>query len=459
MTLPFLNRTEELSRLRKLVARRDGALGVLYGRRRCGKSRLILEAIVGREAVYVSGDDRESRMQRAAMAREIGRLLPGFDQVTYPEWDALFSRWWESAPAGSVLVIDELPALVSSAAEVPSVLQRYVDRSRRGGPHLIVAGSSQRMMQGLVLDRTAPLFGRAREILRVAPLAAGYIREALALHDDVSAVESFATWGGIPRYWELAADFGTRQEAIASLVLSPLGVLYTEPSTLLLDDLRDTTQAASILALIGQGAHRLSEVAGRLGKPATALSRPLDRLVQLDLVVRETPFGTSGRDTKRSAYKIRDPFLRFWFRMVDPNRSKLEARQLAWVSARIEEAFGHHAGAVWEDLVRESVPRASYFGSTWGPASRWWGPSIDGRPLEVDLVAETDDGTEVLVGEAKWSEGLDARRVLAELAAKSRLLPFVAGRKVHVGLWAKERARRIGDGAVFGPADVLRALR
>ncbi|MBI5535530.1 MAG: hypothetical protein HY898_22560 [Deltaproteobacteria bacterium] len=80
MRLPFLDRTEERSRLAKMLSQKDGALAVVYGRRRCGKSRLILEAIGSRKAVYFSGDDRESTVQRSALAREIARVLPGFDQ-------------------------------------------------------------------------------------------------------------------------------------------------------------------------------------------------------------------------------------------------------------------------------------------------------------------------------------------------------------------------------------------
>jgi hypothetical protein len=38
----------------------------------------------------------------------------------------------------------------------------------------------------------------------------------------------------------------------------------------------------------------------------------------LGLVAREVPFGVSARDTKRSLYRLVDPFLRLWFRVVAP---------------------------------------------------------------------------------------------------------------------------------------------
>ncbi len=459
MKLPFLDRHEEAARFRRLLGRAEGSLGVVYGRRRCGKSRLLREILPPERAVYYVGDDREGSLQRASLAMEIGRLLPGFETVTYPDWEALFARWWREAQPGTVLALDEFPSLVAVAQELPSLLQKRLDRDSERGIHLLLSGSSQRMMQGLVLDRSAPLFGRASEILKISPLPAGWIEEALGLGTPELAVEAFSVWGGTPRYWELAGDFPDLMSAIRSLVLSPLGVLFEEPSRLLLDDMRDTTQAASILSLIGQGCHRISEIAARLGKPVTALSRPLQRLQDMDLVTRELPFGEAPRGSKRTLYKISDPFLRFWFRHVEVNRSRLGAGQVAAVEDEIEQRLGHHVGGVWEELARASVPHLRTAGKSWGLAGRWWGPGLDRQPLEVDLVAESLDGGSVLVGEVKWAAPRDPARLLAELEAKTQRLPVAAGREVVPALWLKTPARGIAADSVVTPRQVLDVLR
>ena len=456
MRLPFLDRGEELRRLRRLVAGRRRGFGVLYGRRRCGKSRLLLEALPAGHAVYYVADDRASPLQRSALATELARLHPGFDRVTYPDWDALLARVWDQASAGTVLALDEFPALVAVAPELPSLLQKRLDASPAAGPHLVLAGSSQRMMQGLVLDRTAPLYGRATEILKIEPLPCGWVRKALRTTGDRDAIDAFAVWGGIPRYWELAADHPDRDAAIQALVLSPLGVLYDEPTRLLLDDLRDLAQAASILALIGQGCHRPSEIASRLGKPATSLSRPLDRLLELGLVRRDQPFGASPRDSKRSLYRIGDSFLRFWFRFVEPNRSRLEARQGPAVLREVHRQWPAHVAGVWEDLVRASIPQAGYFHRSWGPARSWWGPGTDRAPLEVDVAAESADGAALLVGEVEWSPTKNPQQLRAELQQKVARLPFARGRDVLTGIWTPAGP---GRGGHFGPRDILRALR
>ena len=88
----------------------------------------------------------------------------------------------------------------------------------------------------------------------------------------------------------------------------------------------------------------MSEIAARLGKPATSLGRPLQRLMEMDLVTREVPYGAPPRGNRRTLYRIDDPFLRLWFRCVEPNRSRLEARQLEIVEREIASRVRHHVG-------------------------------------------------------------------------------------------------------------------
>jgi len=67
-------------------------------------------------------------------------------------------------------------------------------------------------------------------------------------------VEAYAVWGGVPRYWELAAPFAGLEPAIRELVLHRNGVLHEEPMGLLLDEMRSAVQPYSLLTVIGQGA-------------------------------------------------------------------------------------------------------------------------------------------------------------------------------------------------------------
>ena len=425
MRLPFLNRDNERTRLERALSSRQGAFCCLYGRRRCGKSRLLQQVLPAHNSVYYVGDRRESDLQRAAVAEAISLLMPGFNDVFYPDWDGLLKRWWHDAPPGSVLALDEFPYLVETNSELPSLLQKYIDMFAEKPVHLILCGSSQRMMQGLVLDETEPLYGRAREIIPVQPLGIAWLPEACHTTDWEDILAHYAVWGGIPRYWELASDFDSLWDAIESLVLDPLGVLHREPGHLLADDMRDTIQASSILSLVGQGCHRLSEIAGRLGKPATSLTRPVQRLLQLGLLRRDIPFGQNPRSSKSTLYTVHDPFLAFWFRFVEPNRSRLGAGALSAVKQNIMKIFPQYEGAVWEQVVRIAIPRLNLADTSWGMASRWWGSGKNRRPMEIDVMAESIDGRALLVGEVKrYVNFEDLQRIEEELQEKVARLPF-----------------------------------
>lgn len=459
MRLKFLDREDEKKRISGVLSKREGTFCCLYGRRRCGKSRLLLETLPPKKAVYFVGDEREATLQRDALASAVSVVMPGFDQVTYPDWSSLLSRWWSDAPPGSVLVLDEFPYLAKSGPELPSLLQRLIDQNISRRVHLIICGSSQQMMQGFVLDESAPLYGRAREIIEVRPLGPAWIQRAFGVSTPAKLLEVYSLWGGVPRYWELALDYSTVRDAMEQLVLDPMGVLHAEPRRLLLDDLRETAQAASVLSLIGQGCNRLSEIAGRLGKPATSLARPLARLLELGLVRREQPFGAPQRSGKKTLYKIDDPFLSFWFRFVEPNRSRLEAGMLKAVAADIQGHLSRYRGELWEELVRRSVVRLEIDGIEWGPGQRWWGAGSDKKPMEIDVIAESTDGSALLVGEARLSLGRQSiDRAAGELERKSRSLPMVNRYKKIVCKLFLVESRTPRSPLVVSGKDVFRVL-
>jgi AAA+ ATPase superfamily predicted ATPase len=127
---------------------------------------------------------------------------------------------------------------------------------------------------------------------------------------------------------------------------------------------------------IGSGARRVSEIAGRLGRPATSMARPLERLVAMDLVRREVPFGETEKKGRRSLYKIDDPFFRLWFRIVAPHRGLLAASPRPARLEVLRRLWSGLAAQAWEELGRWRLPflpastRLAEAGP-WGPAARW----------------------------------------------------------------------------------------
>ena len=402
--MKFANRQQELSRLRRLAQASKSALGVIWGRRRVGKTRLLIEWIEENQGLYYVADESAAPIQRKFMALALEAALPGFSDVEYPDWQSLLTRLGKDALARNwrgPLVIDEVPYLFAKTPELSSIFQKFIDHdAKKCGLIIVLSGSSQRMMQGTILDPSAPLYGRADEIIKLKPLLAGYTKD-LSLNTAKEMLEFYAVFGGIPKYWELAENIpGTLGHKTEQLVLDPMGPLHEEPERLLKAESPSAIHLKPILDAIGLGAHRLSEVASRLGVPATNLSKATEQLIQLDLIEREVPYGSTVKNSKRTLYKIKDPFLRFWFQVVAPRRSLL-----SHVSAKSRiECFEEHlprlAALLWEELCREAIPRLS---SSWGklyePAGRFW----HGKGPEWDILSQSHDQKHFLIGEAKWS--------------------------------------------------------
>lgn len=428
--MEFLDRTSERERLKHFLAMKEGATACLYGRRRIGKSRLIDEVLgKRRDIVLYCADRSDPALQRARMAEDISHLLHGFADVSYRDWRSLFERWQRDAPPGSALVIDELPYLVEKSPELPSILQKIADGLRKSGQKLILCGSSQRMMQGLVLDSSEPLYGRCRVLLKLGPIPYPWLKRAFPHTTPLDRLERYAVWGGVPRYWEVCEGESNLWTTLRDEVFSQNGLFHDEPSYVLKDDLEGAAQAASVLSLIGQGIERPSEMAGRLQVPQTALGRPLKRLMELGLVVRDIPFGRDIKENKKSLYKLADPFLRFWYTFALPHYSNPHFLSEKDDIRIIREPFRVFLGQAWESLVRETLAQKAIPNSAirWGRVGRWWGTGLNHAPMKIDLVAESVDGRTLLVGEAKLSlTAHEAKHAKAELDVKARLLPFAA---------------------------------
>lgn len=450
--MKFVNRIEENKRLTQVLNAVKPTFTVIYGRRRLGKSTLITR-ILGENDVYYLADQTDSRLQREVLAKMIASIIPGFDKVLYPDWNVFFDMLNDRTTSKFTLCIDEFPYLVGSSSELPSILQNKID-SKRLKFNLIVCGSSQQLMYGLVLDATAPLYGRADSILKITPIKVSYIQEALGV-SAIEAIEEYAVWGGVPRYWELREGYANLREAIVSNLLSVNGTLYEEPIKLFKDDINDVVKTTTIMSYVGAGAHRLSEIAGRCGEISTNLSRPLAKLISLGYLTKEIPFGENEKNSKKSLYKISDSFMNFYFKFIIPNRSFIEIGRISPILENLDTHFSDSVGDYWEKLCRETVSGNKIDGINYGMARRWWGNVSREERIELDVVAESLDKKYLLAGECKWTSGENSDLLLAELREKANKLPFAKNHIIITKLFLKQPPVGTMENVLL-PEDVLK---
>ena len=102
------------------------------------------------------------------------------------------------------------------------------------------------------------------------------------------------------------------------------------------------------------------------------------------------------------------------------------------------------------------MPFLDIDGRRFSTASSYWGKPAKNNAQEIDVVAESQDGRYLLVGECKWTEKTpDLWRLLAELQEKAALLPFAKDKRIHPVLFLKNKPPNAPTENVFDADDVL----
>jgi AAA+ ATPase superfamily predicted ATPase len=457
-----VDREQELKLLRE---QRDSApsLVVVRGRRRIGKTFLLAHAFAGERVVSYQADEQPRSVQLGALAVEAARLLPGTPPLNLGSWDAAFDFLGSQANERPlVVVIDEFQYACLSEPALPSIVQRHWDIwDTRGTPIcLVLSGSALTFMEGL-LSQDAPLHGRATYRPAIGPLDYRDARElAPARSSPEQSIERYAVIGGTPQYQVWAGD-RPLERVVREAILRTGAPLHEEPLTLVREErgIRDPRRYFGVLAAIASGRTRNAEIGSLLEIPSSNVTAALERLAALGYVEERRPV-TPGTHSRSGFWQIGDPFMRFWFRRVAPNRSRLdrdEAIDAVW--EQVAADLDTYVGRVFEEVCRRWLGRYSEVEEARGARTigSWW--SRDGRH-EIDVVC-ADRRQYTLLGSCKWSRRavdedvlqalLHSRDALPARAANARLVLFA-----RRGFTARLRRRAAREGVLLvGAADLF----
>jgi AAA+ ATPase superfamily predicted ATPase len=417
----FLNRGAELAAMEEWWSSDDPDALLVVGRRRVGKSWLLRRFAHRKPAVILVGERLPAGAQLTRFARELAPHLEGVVPVLrdLPE---LFRLLQGLATRRRLLVvIDEFPYLLPPVGrdrlDTLTAIQAALEERDASDLKLVLCGSHLSVMEELLVEGSG-LHGRLRP-LRVAPMSLGDSAPFIEEPDPLRRMTRYAVSGGMPRALSLLGSGGTLRERVCRTVLDPLGPLFNEPRDVLQQELRQADSYFAILETLA-GSRQMSsgDIARAIGRQDTAMPALLDTLRQMDLVERVLPFGAPRR--AHGHHRLRDPFLRFWFRFVFPFQESLAAGlapETLW-DGRIEPALAEHVSWIFEDQCRRWVrathgdiaPQVAAWSGTAAPRRR----DPDRRSEEIDIVGGSGRRVRV-VGECRWrAAGMD-RSVLTDL--------------------------------------------
>jgi len=457
----LLDRDREWTTLTEAIQSTGPDLVLVLGRRRAGKSYLLTRFAHAARGLYYQATRKTELEQLRDLSRALGEHFAdaALRRTAFPDWDAMLGYIVErTAGEPFVLVLDEFPYLADSAPALPSVMQHWWDHALTDTRISIVLSGSHITAMKRLVDADQPLYGRRTGRVDIRPFdyldAARFVpnwpaRDKLLL---------YAVYGGMPGHLALIDPERSLSENAARHLFSSSGRLYDEAAHAFDAFLADAGVHYSIIEAIAGGEQKWNRISSRIGKQTSALARPLEWLVDMEVVDRVAPITEYPKpNPKRTLYRLTDPYLTFWHRFV----ADVKARGLAslveperlwteFVVPRLDD----YAGGIFEDACRQFVTHGRHPALPFKPieVGTWWNADTT---EEVDVVAINGAGG-LLVGECKWgtvdSEDVDTLRRRGRLIAAelgSRACPIQ--RTVHVLFTAGDpgRVREIADDDVL----------
>lgn len=427
--MEFVNRSEELGALDRFWESPGAGMGIVWGRRRVGKTLLLSEFARDRRGVFHTATSRPAADELSAFSRvaaDAGLLSDSFRDLAarpFADWqDALETLAAAARDSPLLLVIDEFPALVETNPELPSVLRAVWDRLREQTRlKVLLCGSAVRVMEAAQEER-APLYGRFDLSLQLHPFEPW---EAALMLPKLSPSERALVWGvvgGMPLYlswWDQEADI---ERNVGRLFCEPGAPLLNEGRLVLATEADAGDLARQALYAVASGRSRFNEIEQAIQADPT---RVLERLVALRLLRRYHPVTETGTRTRRRIYRLADNFLAFWLGMVDRHRAEIERGLGSTIAPVLVAGLSDHLGHPYEEAFRMHLRRMAAAGEL-GPeivaVGPWWDAAKE--PVEIDAVALSGRSRRpVLVGECKWARSVDALRLAPRLAAKAESVP------------------------------------
>jgi AAA+ ATPase superfamily predicted ATPase len=426
--MAFLNRADDLAALNDLWASRSAEFFVLWGRRRVGKTELLSTFAEGRRALHFEATNVTRSEQLLDLSSELARISGNalLTQQPLTAWDAALTAIEQFVGSQrTIVVLDEFQFLAGQERGLGSLINRWWRSTGRKLPLvLIIAGSEVGFFEREVLG--GEMYGRRTGQLHLLPFS---YRDAALFHPGYSAadrIRAFAICGGMPYYLERFTDDVPLREHILRHTLYRDGFLFQEADLLLRQELPDPRNHMSVLRAIAHGQTQNNRIAARTQLSESQVSQIIGTLERMQLVRTLRPV-TAAQRSKKTSYEICDGFLSYYFRFVDPAKSRLRTRSQseAYLDEVVMGQLDHFvSGGAWERICQEYVIEAEHASAV----GAWWGqvPTGEGRRTrsqEIDLVALDHAGAATATGSCKWTNGALSASQEALLTATEPFIP------------------------------------
>lgn len=428
MILQFKDREKELKELKKTLDSNKFELIIIYGRRRIGKTELILEATKKRKRIYYLAVGEKNLERFYALCSQ-----------RYPEilnlkmdWEVLFEFLKNKV---KVIIIDEFQNLIRENENVLNIFQAITDTTlKQSKLKLFLLGSSVSMITSKVLDYKSPLYGRRTGSLDLKAISFFDLRKFFPKFTFEGLIEIYGFADGIPFYLvKIDKNFWPwfRNE-----IKSEKSFLRDEVDFLMRYEFKDVSTYKLILEAIAHGKTKLNEIKDYIKLKRTDISPYLRNLLEVRMIKKLAPI-TEKIKSRLGRYYLSDNFLKFWFRYIYSNLSSIE--EGIFDVNIVKNDYNNYLGYVFEDVAKQFLIKEMKKIFSFTKIGRWWH-----KDKEIDFVAVNDQTKQILFAECKWQNRVNAEKVLTYLKDKSPLVKWHnEKRKEYYAIFAKSFKKKI----------------
>ncbi len=424
----FIGRESELTALNKLYQEDKFQFVVVYGRRRVGKTTLLLEFCKEKPFIFFVADESVDSVSLEKFSKEVFSFFNLTGLTEFNSWEEAFLFIANRAREERlVIVIDEFQYLVNANRSIPSILQKLIDHTLKDTKlFLIICGSYVSFMENEVLGYKSPLYGRRTAQFEITPFGFFDSRKFFPKYSWEEQVNTYGVLGGTPQYLVTFDEKVDVYENIKQKILFKSSYLNEEPTFLLRQELREPLIYNSILEALAEGNGKLNEISSRISSDNSKVAKYLETLIDLKIVERIKP-EPIGRKSRGSIFKIKDNFFKFWYRFVFKNKALIEQGLADFViKNKIKPFMNEYIGPIFEDISVEILKKMNVEGKLpfiFENIGKWWGNNpIKKIEEEIDIVAY--DKKNILLGECKWQNTLLDMLVVKKLMDKGALFHF-----------------------------------
>lgn len=449
----FINREEELSLLDREWKKTSGSFLILHGRRRIGKTRLIMEFCSSKKGILYIAEDTSMQIQINGLKEKMAEILNDtlLETLDIKDWDQLFNYFTKNAPQKRYyLVIDEFTYLVKSDKRILSILQKYWDTFfLSSNVFIILSGSLLGLMSEKVLSYSSPLYGRRSRDILLGTLAFKDSKKFVTMSFE-DQLKIFLIIGGVPEYLLKASDYNNLNSFLEIEFFNKQGYFYREPHFIISQEFREIKTYFSILNAIAYGNTKPTRIANFVGINAREIYPYLENLIRLGFIERETPV---VGNQKRGIYIIKDDVFDFWFNFIFKYREEIERGSYTLK----KDSFNAFFSKKFEKFcLKEITPKLL---PKYRKIGRWWY-----KTEEIDIIAINEDENEIMFIECKWSNlnAQKAEKIIENLKRKVQSVRWKEdSRKEKYGIIArsiKQKERLINKKIMALDLEDIKAL-